>query len=414
MRLLVVSSWFPAPPINGSKLRAFHLLAQLRARGHHVSLLSFAEAGEETHVDQLRSLCDSIELVRGNPHKPTVSLPALGLFNRMPRSYATTYCPEMAGLIAARSHGHDALLMLQIGAALYLRKDLGIPVVFDEAEVGVILERYRRERHPLQQARHGLTWWKYAGFIRSLTRLATRTTTVSQVERQHLIDAGCDGDRIDEVPNGVAGEHLDSAAPRATGDAPLIYSGSITYQANLDAVTYLTNDILPRLRMTHPRANIQVTGDTGAVDTRPFTAAGDVTFTGRVPDVTAIVRAARLCLVPLRVGGGTRLKILEAMAIGTPVVSTSKGIEGLDVTPGEDVIIGDDAESFARQVARVLDDDELYARLSARGRETVARRYTWRHAGDALEHTMSRAVADFRGNSTVTMRAPRKGNRGAA
>ena len=390
MRILVVSSWFPSPPSNGSKLRAFHLMTQLASRGHRLTLLSFAEAAELRLADDVRAMCESVETVEGNPHKAGAALPPFRLLGRMPRSYATTYSPTMASLVASRWQSHDLLLALQIGAALYLDPTMTLPTVFDEAEVGVVRDRYRNEMHPLRRARHGLTWWKYGSFIRSLTRIADRTTTVSSVERQHLIDAGCDGERINEVPNGVDDRHLQTPAAGVERCAPLIYPGAITYHANLDGVRHFTTDILPRLLATHPDVRLQVTGDTAGVDTREFS--GPVTFTGHVSAVAPLLRAARLCIVPLRVGGGTRLKALESMAIGTPVVSTSKGIEGLALTPEHDVLIGDDPETFARQVARLLDDDTLRARLSANGRQTIAKRYTWTLVGDALEQTLMRAV----------------------
>lgn len=411
MRILVVSSWFPSPPSNGSKLRAFHLMTQLASRGHRITLLSFAEAGELRRADDLRAMCEAVELVEGNPHKAGAVLPSLRLFGRMPRSYATTYSSTMASLVANRWRDHDLLLALQIGAALYLDPKMTLPTVFEEAEVGVVRDRYMNESRPLRRARHGLTWWKYGSFIRSLARIADRTTTVSSVERQHLIDAGCNGERIDEVPNGVDDSHLQVPAASVERGAPLIYPGAITYQANLDAVRHFTTDILPRVRATNPDVHLQVTGDTGAVDTREFS--GPVTFTGQVAAVAPLLRAARLCIVPLRVGGGTRLKALEAMAMGTPVVSTSKGIEGLALTPEHDVLIGDDPETFARQVARLLDDDMLRARLSANGRQTIASRYTWTLVGDALEQSLTRALHE-RGRRTTVMAGSEKGSdRGA-
>ena len=379
-----------------------------------MTLLSFADAGELRHADDLRALCEAVEIVEGNPHKAGAALPPLRLFGRMPRSYATTYSPAMASLIASRWRDHDLLLTLQIGAALYLDPTMTLPAVFDEAEVGVVRDRYRNESRPLRRARHGLTWWKYGSFIRSLTRIADRTTTVSSVERQHLIDAGCDGERIDEVPNGVDDSHLQTPPARVERGASLIYPGAITYDANLDAVRHFTSDILPRVLASHPDARLQVTGDTGGVDTREFSASGRVTFTGYVTAVAPLLRAARLCIVPLRVGGGTRLKALESMAMGTPVVSTSKGIEGLALTPEHDVLIGDDPETFARQVARLLDDDMLRARLSANGRQTIASRYTWTLVGDALERTLTRALQDH-GRSTKALSDAAKGSdRGAA
>ncbi len=414
MRILVVSSWCPSPPTNGSKLRAFHVLAQLASRGYRITLLSFAEPGELPLADDVRGMCEAVEIVQGNPHKAGAALPSLGLFGRMPRSYATTYSPAMASLVENRWQQHDLLLALQIGAALYITPRMTLPTVFDEAEVGMVHDRYRSERRPIQQARHGLTWWKYGSFIRSLTRITDRTTTVSQVERQHLIDAGCDGERIDEVPNGVEGSHLGVPAHVVERGAPLIYPGAVTYHANLDAVRYFTAEILPRVRATHPEVQLYVTGDTNGVDTLPLSASGAVIFTGHVVAIAPLLRTARLCIVPLRVGGGTRLKVLEALALGTPVVSTSKGVEGLDLTPERDVLIGDDPESFARQVGRLLDDDALRARLSANGRETIANRYTWTLVGDALEQTLTRAIQDRGRRAEAVAGSPKGSDRGAA
>ena len=379
-----------------------------------MTLLSFADAAERPLATDLGAMCEAVEIVEGNPHQAGAALPPLRLFGRMPRSYATTYSPAMASLIASRWRDHDVVLALQIGAALYLDPRMTLPAVFDEAEVGVVRDGYRNEGDPLRRARHGLTWWKYGRFIRSLTRIADRTTTVSSVERQHLIDAGCDGERIDEVPNGVDDRHLQTPAAGVERGAPLIYPGAITYHANLDAVRHFTVDILPRVLATHPDVRLQVTGDTGGVDTHAFSASGSVTFTGHVTMVAPLLRAARLCIVPLRVGGGTRLKALESMAIGTPVVSTSKGVEGLALTPEHDVLIGDDPETFARQVARLLDDDTLRARLSLNGRQTIANRYTWTLVGDALERTLTRAVHERGPRAKAVARSGTGSDRGAA
>lgn len=413
MRILVVSSWFPSPPSNGSKLRAFHLLRELASRGHRITLLSFAEASELRHTKDLRTICDSIEAVEGNPHKAGPTLAPRRLFGRMPRSYATTYSPEMAALVERRWRDHDLLLALQIGAALYMDPAMTLPMVFDEAEVGVIRDRYVRERHPLRQARHGLTWWKYGGFVRSLTKVADRTTTVSSVERQHLIDAGCDEERIDVIPNGVDEQLLQHSAVVVERGAPLIYTGAITFDANVDAVRYFTADILPRVAAVRSNVRVQVTGDTGSVDRREFEASGTVAFTGHVASVVPLLRSARVCIVPLRAGGGTRLKVLESMAIGTPVVSTSKGVEGLDLTPEHDVLIGNDPDSFARQVVRLLDDDTLRARLVANGRQTITSRYTWTHVADTLERTLTRAV-EARCRATGEPGSRKGSDRGAA
>src|SRR5262249_42734291 len=152
---------------------------------------------------------------------------------------------------------------------------------------------------------------------------------------------------------------------------------SITYSANLDAVRFFTSEIFPTIRRSRPDVSFIVTGSTGQVDTSALTLGGQVTFTGRVPDVGRLVGESSVCVVPLRAGGGTRLKILEAMAIGTPVVTTTKGAEGLAVNDDEHLLIADSPHEFAACVLRLMDDAALRERLATNGRRLIEARYTW-------------------------------------
>ena len=233
MKLLVVSSWFPFPPDNGSKLRAFHLLSQL-SRRHEITLFSFAESGEEEGLAVLTDVCRDVRTVSGNPCKPAAALRARDLISATPRSYVQTYSPRMQALVDAAVPCHDAAVALQCGAALYLAKHSTIPRVFDEAEVGVIRDKFRTHPPGLARYRRGLTWWKYAHFIRHLVDVFERTTIVSEVERRHLADAHCNLSALRVVPNGVDREVLKRRNEPRPGR--MIYSGSVTYSANLDAV----------------------------------------------------------------------------------------------------------------------------------------------------------------------------------
>ncbi len=216
-----------------------------------------------------------------------------------------------------------------------------------------------------------------------------RRTADSSNERKFLLEIGCDPSRLCVVANGV-----DQAAlfePNKPVPGHMIYSGSVTYRPNLEAVQYFVRDILPRIQAARPDALFKVTGETGAVDTSDLTNPA-VIFTGRVPDIQSEVTSSAVCVVPLKTGGGTRLKILEALALGTPVVATSKGAEGLAVTHGENILIADTPAAFAAHVIRVLDDASLRRRLAANGRELIGRLYTWKHIGLALDRVLQEAI----------------------
>ena len=397
MKLLAVSSWFPCPPDNGSKLRAFHLLSQL-ANHHDITLLSFAESNEDGNQRALKGFCREVRTVSGNPNRTAGALRARDLISATPRSYVQTYSPRMQDLVDAAVPHHDAAVALQVGAAIYLTKHVTIPRVFDEAEAGVIRDQFHTHAAGPARWRHGLTWWKFGRFLRHLVESFDRTTVVSDRERQHLADIHCDLSAIRIVPNGVDRQSLKQKNELRPGR--LIYPGSVTYSANLEAVRFFAGEILPLIKRARP-ATFLVTGSTGSVDVADLSADGSVTFTGRVADIAHLIARCSVCVVPLRTGGGTRLKILEAMALGTPVVTTTKGAEGLSVVHGENILIADSPDAFAREVLRVMDDFVLRARLAANGRRLVERLYTWDRIGAGLENVIQEAQAAHRGQAMV-------------
>jgi polysaccharide biosynthesis protein PslH len=394
MKLAVLSSWYPAPPTNGAKLRAWHLLRELTRR-HDVTLLTFAEPGEAEAPESaaLRAMCGEVRVVPGNPHKPGAPLSWRAYFGRMPRSYAQTFSPAMAAHLAAVAPGVDALVAFEVGTAIYLDAHPGTPGVFDEAEISTLRDDVGRASSQIDRWRRTLTWRKYASFTARLVDSASRTTVVSEQERACLGRAGCDISKVDIVPNGVAAEYLEVEA--AARPDTLIYSGSVTYAPNLDAVSFMVSDILPLIQARRPGVAFTVTGNHAGVPLDHLAGPG-VTFAGFVPDIAATVATTAVCVVPLRHGGGTRLKILEAMALGTPVVATRKGAEGLDVEDGTHLLLADDPDDFARAVLTLLEQPALAKALVANARALVANRYTWPLIGSALDHIVEAAVGAAR------------------
>jgi glycosyltransferase involved in cell wall biosynthesis len=394
MRLLVLSSWWPSPPANGSKLRAWHLLREL-ARRHEITLCSFAEPGEAgpADVDALRRWCRDVQIVPGNPHKPRTGLSWRGYFGAMPRSYAQTFTPAMADYVTRASQGADALIALQIGTALYLNGTNGqqrLPRIFEEAEASVIRDQPAERRRLTSAWRQRLTWRKYAAFTRQLIATASRTTVVSERERRCLAEAGCDPSRIAVLPNGVAGDYLDMHVPKQADT--LIYAGSPTYAPNLDAVRWFVTEILPRVRAVRPTVRLVVTGRHDGIPIASLGQGDGVIFTGQVADVAAHVAGSAVSIAPLRRGGGTRLKILEAMALGTPVVSTTKGAEGLQVRHGAELLIADTPEAFARSILDLLEQPARALAIATQARRCIAEHYTWQRIGLRLEEILQEAV----------------------
>jgi polysaccharide biosynthesis protein PslH len=375
MDILVISSWFPFPPSNGSKLRAYHLIKGLSAL-HRVHLLTFAEPGEDSRRAraELGSFCQWLDVVPGNPAKAPQRLTLSGLVSDTPRAYRQGFSPAMKALVERRASACQAAVALQLPASLYLR-GLQIPRLVEEVEVTSITQQWA-EATGLTKFRRGLTVRKLAHFVRLLSQEMDHLTVVSEAERSAVIQMGCNPARVSVVPNGADPVDLERP-PAAVAATTAVYSGSPTYGPNLDAVRWFSTEVWPIVRAQSPGARFLVTGSTKGVDLGLLPSIPGVEFTGFVDDVKSLIAASGACVVPLRLGGGTRLKVLEAMALGTPVVATTKAVEGIDVVDDSHVLIADTAEHFAAQVLRLFADRGLAERLRHQGRVLIRDRYAW-------------------------------------
>jgi glycosyltransferase involved in cell wall biosynthesis len=245
----------------------------------------------------------------------------------------------------------------------------------------MMYERYRAGRGWPARGQYWFSWQKMRRYERALYGRFDLVTLVSEQDREYSKRIVHDQNaRVRVIPNGVdcAANPFQGARRAAT---ELIYNGALTYQANYDAVRFFLAEIYPLIRATKPETTFKVTGSTDGVPLGGLALDESVTLTGYVEDIRPEVAGAAVCVIPLKEGGGTRLKILEALALGTPVVSTSKGAEGLAVRAGEHLLIADDPGCFARETTRLLEDEALRRRLAENGRRLVEARYDWRQIG---------------------------------
>jgi glycosyltransferase involved in cell wall biosynthesis len=219
-------------------------------------------------------------------------------------------------------------------------------------------------------------------FERSVVTRAARTLAVSEGEAA-VLEQFAPG-RVDLVPNGVDCETLQ---PRSRiPEAPeILFLGSLDYGANVDALAFFVDSVLPLVQRSDAALSVVGSHPRDEVYSIARRSPLQMTVSGDVIDTTPYWERARALVVPLRVGGGTRLKILEALARGVPVVTTSLGCEGLGLRSGQEVLVADDATSFAVYVDRLLGDDELCASLAAQGRSVVEARFDWGRIGDFFE-----------------------------
>ena len=217
---------------------------------------------------------------------------------------------------------------------------------------------------------------------------------VSDADREtlHALYPGAIRQPVHVVPTGVDTEFF-SPAPSEPGSRNLVFTGSMDWLPNEDAMNYFCRDILPLVRAEQPDVTLSIVGRTPTPAVKRLAEVPGVTVTGRVDDVRPYMKAAAVYVVPLRIGGGTRLKIFEAMSMAKAVVSTTVGAEGLPVTSGGNAMLADQPASFARAIVELLRDVDRRAALESAARALVVEHYDWSAVAGSLESALVRFAA---------------------
>ena len=381
MKVLFLTPRVPYPLDAGTSLRNFRLL-QAAAREHEVHLLSFADRPlRAEHLEVLQSVCRRVELRPVPPH-PAYRRLMRTLSSRLPdmayRRWSPGFAEALRGLLAEERY--DLVQVEGIEMARYLPIASGTRRVFSEHNVEYLLQQraYLVDRtHParLPKALYSLVQArKLARFEAAACRMADLTFTVSEEDASALGQLE-PGGRYRIVPNAI-----DPAAyPQRQGwpaRPTLLFTGTLDYRPNADAVRWLLDSVMPLVWHQFPEARVLVVGRGPAAD---LVARGQhdprIAVTGAVESVDPYWTRASLYVLPMRGGGGTRFKALEAMAAGLPLVSTPMGMEGIAAEDGVHYLAGETPAALAAAIIRLLGDQALREQLATAGGELVRARY---------------------------------------
>ena len=385
MKILFLSTWFPYPPNQGSKIRAYYLLKALSAR-HEVALVTFEDVDlDPIWVEHIRQLCSRVEIVRRKPFAASTGKTLLGWLSPLPSAVVAIHSPEMAEQVSqiAQTWKPEVVVALTFVTAPYA---LAVPEAIKVIDIDNFMARMLKEAIPLATGpvgrfRRHLAYKKFLRYERYLYPKFDLCLAVTQADREAVLrQMALRSDQIVVIPNGVDTQynHLEAVEPVPN---TLVFNGALTYNANYDAMSYFLREIYPLIIQQVPDVCLRVTGSTAGVDIGGLPIDGHVELTGYLPDIRPTVAQSWVCVVPLRMGGGTRLKILEAMSLGTPVVSTTKGAEGLEVEDSTHLLLADTPDEFARQVIHILQSTELRERLRRNAENLVSERYEWSQIG---------------------------------
>ncbi|MBK7877115.1 MAG: glycosyltransferase [Planctomycetes bacterium] len=384
-RILFASEKFPWPVDDGGQARTYNVLACL-AREFPVTLLALAPP-DPSSVAPIEALGVEVELVgRRAPRWQTPAWAALSTFTRAPHPMGKNRSSAMLRALKRRIEAGGVLGVHfnHLDTAQYVER-LGslrsrVRCVFDTHNVlTTMYERFHETaRNPLAKGFLHLQWMKMNGFERAIMKQMDLVCVCSDLERALLRTWGVEKALV--VPNGVDTDYFtppaDPVAERA--EPPLVvFTGAMGYAPNADGVRWFLDEVLPKLCERVPGVRFRVVGKDPPADLLARARDGSIEFTGYVDDVRPHMRGASVFVCPLRIGGGTRLKILDALSLGLPVVSTTVGAEGLAVTHGHDVELADDAVPFADAIAALVRDERRAREFARHGRELVLARYGW-------------------------------------
>ncbi len=417
MEILFISDVFPrfhAP--GGSPTRVYCLIREL-AKRHRVTLLSTRWPGVEVNPSSLKGICDKVEFYDfcdkspiGKDKRILEKLIGRGNKERLrelyhllfeyPQTVQSTlrHLPNFRRKLSQLDLDQFNLVQIEVSNIAYrgvevrkIRPD--IPLIIDLHDVDSLIE-YRNFKNA-----HGLRWktfsffeWKkMVHYEKRIYRLFDRCLTVSEEDKRLLLFISPNTD-VSVIPNGVDTEFFKNSNPDSWEPKTLFFVGS-SWPPNVDGILWFCKEIFPLIKREVPDVKFYIIGGIGKDERIRSLSDERIIITGYVDDVRPWMEKSAISIVPMRLGGGTKVKILEALSMEKAVVSTSIGCEGIEVTNGENIIIADTPQDFAKAVITLFKDARLCRRLGNNGRKLVKETYDWKIVGNCLEEAYKETLA---------------------
>lgn len=389
MRVLYLTAELPEPAHAGGTLRTNGLLRVVHAAGHEVHVLAFGTHEQlQAQRAALDEFCARVEVVPSPQRSRADRLRDLLLSDRADlqrRFHSTHYAQVLAGMLSEMPYDLVQMesLEMTIYAPIVRRMQPHTPLIYDSFNAEYDLQRSIWETEKGQLARlpgalySFIQWRRLTRYERDVVRTVTHTIAVSEADAtafQRLVP-GCP---VTVVPNGIdTARYARKDTSLDLGPAALVFTGSMGYRPNVDAVLWFTGQVFDRVRARVPAAKFFIVGSRPHARLNALRDRPGVQITGWVPDVNPFLHAATVYVAPLRMGSGTRLKLLQAMAARRAIVSTSTGAQGLDVQDGVHLRLADTPEAFAQAIIGLLENPAERAALGERAAHHVARCYDW-------------------------------------
>lgn len=409
MKILWLKTELLHPVDKGGRIRTYQMLKELR-KEHHITYLTLDDGNAAP--DAIEKAQEYAHEVLTIPHRTAPKFSgrfyaelAGNLFSEVPYFMAKYRSPEMEEILVREVNTGDIDIVVCdfLMPSINVPEKLNVPsVLFQHNVEAMIWQRhYEVSANPVKKTYLKAQWQRTLGYERTTCRRFDRVVSVSPedtefFEREYAVKTG------DHVPTGVDTEYFLRNGTHEQKDANIVFTGSMDWLPNEDAIKWFIEDVFPIVRSEVPHASLTIVGRD------PFPALiqlaeqdPQITVTGRVPDVRPFMEQAAVYAVPIRIGGGTRLKLYEAMAMGLPVVSTTVGAEGLPLTDSEDILFRDKAEDFAGAIIELINNKEMAAALGQRASERVRRDFGWQQVAHRFAELCQETIDMANNGSSV-------------
>lgn len=391
MRILFVAPYIP----SHIRVRPYNFLHVLAQRGHEITLVVLQPPGEpDDSLTELRQWCKAVHVIPLSRNQILMN-EARAVFSGLPLQAAYSRSPQfkqfMRGLLAEEQFDVAHVEHLR-GAVLAEALD-DLPIVFDSVDsIALLFEKVLKNAPtPKSRLMAMLDLERTRRFEGQLTRRFPAVIVTSAADRQALIDLGSEAERVTVVPNGV---DLDYFQPMNIERDPLrlVFTGKMSYHANVAAAQDLVEKIMPLVWQHQPNAHLQIVGKDPAPVIQLLGQQPNINVTGFVPDMRPYLAEAAIAVSTVRYGVGIQNKVLEAMAMATPVVCSPQACSALSTQPGHDLMVGETPETIAQHILELLNNPEKRAAVGEAGRQYVEQHQTWKRAAELLEETYERVI----------------------
>jgi glycosyltransferase involved in cell wall biosynthesis len=403
MNVLILTQVLPYPPDSGPKIKTYNVIKYL-AQNHRVALVSFVRGDQTEHIRHLERYCQAVHTVpmERNAMRDGLAM-ARSLLSGQPWMMVRDDRRAMRALVDFLSAGQsfDVAHADQLNMGQYAGRVSGAFKILDAHNaLWLLYKRLWETTSPgPRKLLLGRDWRLLKTYEGRLVRQFDAVLAVSHEDGAALQEAAGRPVDVTVIPIAIDTDEV-TFVEREAEPGHILHIGTMYWPPNIDAVNWFVREVYPLIRRGRPDVQFDVVGSRPPAELLALNGAGlGINVTGYVQDPTPYQQRAAVMAVPLLAGGGMRVKILNALAEGVPIVSTTLGYEGIEVTPGRDILVGDTPETFAAEVLRVLNDPDLGRQLAANGRRLAEEKYDYRHACRPLDDVYARAASHRRKHS---------------